>query len=180
MVVIDKIPGETVRQGFLEEFVYRAIRDKLPAHQVPLFTVAYYTGIRAGELLNPKWEYVDFFGEIPLIKIPGEVAKTGKPRTIPLYHPEMIETVKFAYQARNPSCPWMFQFRGKRLRDYRQGWEDARAAAGYPNVLFHDATHSGAKHGTGWRPPNRCQTDIGSPHGVRLPEVRHRERTRGV
>jgi hypothetical protein len=99
-------------------------------------------------LLNLKWEYVDFFGEIPLIKIPGEVAKTRKPRTIPLYHPEMVETLKFAYQARNPSCPWIFQFRGKRLKDYRQGWEDARAAGRLPQRTFsRHATHRGPKHG---------------------------------
>jgi integrase len=143
---IDKIPGENVRQGFLEEHVYCAIRAKLPPHQVPLFTVAYYTGIRAGELLNLKWQYIDFFAAIPLIKIPGQVTKNGKPRTIPLYCPEMVETLKFAYQTRNVDCPWMFQFKDKKLKSYRQGWRDACVAAGYPDVLFHDTRRTAVRN----------------------------------
>ncbi len=123
---IEKLPGETVRQGFLEEATYSDFRAQLPPHQVPLFTTAYYTGIRAGELLFLLWQYVDFMAEIPLIKIPGEVTKNGKPRTIPLYHPDMLETLKFAYQTREARCPYIFQFRGRRLKSYRSAFERAR------------------------------------------------------
>jgi integrase len=118
--------GRTVRQGFLEEATYSDFRAPVPTHQVPLFTTAYYTGIRAGELLFLLWQYVDFMAEIPLIKIPGEVTKNGKPRTIPLYHPDMLEVLKFAYQTREPRCPYIFQFRGRRLKSYRTAFERAR------------------------------------------------------
>ena len=102
------------------------MRAKLPSYQVPLFTIAYYTGIRAGELLSLEWQCVDFLTEIPLIKIPGALAKNRKPRTIPLYHPEMVEVLKFAYQTREPRCPYIFQIRGRRLKSYRTAFENAR------------------------------------------------------
>lgn len=145
-ISIDKLPGENVRQGFLEEVAYRAIRSHLPAHQVPFFTLGYYTGIRAGELLSLQWRFVDFTSATPLIKIPGDVTKNGKPRTVPIFHPEMMEALKQAFESRDPACPYIFQYRGKRLRDYREGWDAARIAAGYPEALFHDTRRTAIRN----------------------------------
>jgi hypothetical protein len=40
----------------------------------------------------------------------------------------------------------MFQFRGQKLKSYRQGWKDARVAAGYSNVLFHDTRRTAVRN----------------------------------
>jgi hypothetical protein len=52
----------------------------------------------------------------PIIKIPGEVTKSGDPHTIPIYHPDMRAMVEMALATRNPECPYLFQYQGHRLK----------------------------------------------------------------
>jgi len=81
----------------------------------------------------------------PIIKIPGKYTKNKKPHTIPLYHPELRAMVAAARTHRNPDCPFLFQHRGKQLKDMRSGFEKARKDVGLDGtvdgvgkVIFHD------------------------------------------
>jgi hypothetical protein len=47
---------ENARQGFLSDQQYAKLRDILPDYLRPLFVVAYFTGVRLGELLAWTWE----------------------------------------------------------------------------------------------------------------------------
>lgn len=145
-VITDPLPKyralkeDNVREGFVEEEVYRAMLANLPSHQQMLFCFARYLGIRKGELLEFRWEWLlPFWREDePIIKIPGRYCKSGKPHTVPIYHPEMKMFVEMALAARDPKCPYVFQFRGKQLKNTRTGWDKARQAAGVPDLIFHD------------------------------------------
>ena len=112
----------------------------LPRHQHMLFAFGYYLGIRKGELLELKWEWLlpYWTEDEPIIKIPGDCTKSGDPHTIPLYHPDLRALVEMALAERDPACPWLFQYRGERLRNIRSGFEAARIAAGVPKLIFHD------------------------------------------
>lgn len=85
------------------------------------------------EWLLPYWKQ-----SMPIVKIPGKYCKNKRPHTIPLYHPEMRAMVEFAMAARNPQCPFVFQYFGRPLRNVRTGFEAARKAAGTEGIIFHD------------------------------------------
>ena len=104
-----------------------------------LFCCAYHLGIRKGELLKLRWEWLlPYWTEAkPIIKIPGQYCKNGKPHTIPIYG-DMLAFFQMAIAERDPACPYLFQYRGRRLKSIRSGWEAAREKAGVPEVLFHD------------------------------------------
>ena len=50
------------RSGFLEPEDFPRLRLALPEHMRPVMTLAYYTGMRSGEVLNLKWPNVDLLG----------------------------------------------------------------------------------------------------------------------
>jgi integrase len=137
---IKRLKENNVRQGFVEREVYSAMLRCLPRHQQMLFCFGYYLGIRKGELLEFRWDWLlpYWHEEEPIIKIPGEFCKSGEPHTIPIYHPDMRAFVQMALAERNPKCPYLFQYRGKRLKNMRTGWEAARIEAGVPKLIFHD------------------------------------------
>jgi integrase len=115
-----------------------------------LWCFAYRTGVRKGELLKILWEWLLPYRkqEEPYILVPGfdskgnRITKSGKPHVISLYHPEMRAFVEMALANRNPDCPYLFQYRGKRLKDIRTGFEQARRHAKLGDVIFHDTRRS--------------------------------------
>ncbi len=136
-----------VRKGFIERDVYLTTLRCLPPHQQMLFCFGYYLGVRRGELLELRWDWLlPYWRETePIIKIPGEVTKSGEPHTIPIYHPDMRAFVEMALANRKSECPYLFQYQGHRLKNPRTGWEKARAAAGVPKLLFHDTRRTAVR-----------------------------------
>lgn len=147
MPAIKLLKENNVRKGFIDHQVYRRVLLHLPKHQHMLFCFGYYLGIRIGELLEFRWEWLlPYWNEPePIIKIPGEVTKSGDPHTIPIYHPDMRAMVEMALATRNPECPYLFQYQGRRLKNPRTGWEKARKAAGVPKLLFHDTRRTAVR-----------------------------------
>lgn len=140
------LPENNTRTGFIEDEAYYAILRKLPEHQQMLWCFARRLGVRKGELLKIRLEWLLPYWHLeePFIKIPGfdgegnRITKSGKPHTIPLYHPELRAFVEMALAKRDPNCPYLFQYRGRRLKNVRTGFEKACREVGYPSVIFHD------------------------------------------
>ena len=150
---IELLPENNVRTGFVDEAAYQLILQQLPAHQKMLWAFAYRLGVRKGELLKIrlKWLLPYWHLEEPYIKIPGydeqghRITKSGKPHTIPVHHPELRTYVALALSQRDPKCPWLFQYRGKRLKNVRTGFENAREAAGLDGLIFHDTRRTAVR-----------------------------------
>jgi integrase len=143
-----KLPEDNVRQGFVEQDIYRRLLQHLAAHLQMLWCFAYYLGIRKGELLKFRWDWLLPYWKqkMPIVKIPGKYCKNKKPHTIPIYHPEMCAMVEPAMAHRNPECPYLFQYRGRQLKNFRTGFENAREAAGIPAVIFHDTRRTAVRN----------------------------------
>jgi integrase len=139
--------SDNVRQGFIEYDTYLRIMRNLPTHQHMLWCFAYHLGIRKGELLKLRWEWLLPYWneEKPIIKVPGELCKNKKPHTIPIYG-DMVHFVEMAIAERDPNCPWLFQYRGRRLKNVRQGFDGAREAAKLPKLLFHDTRRTAIRN----------------------------------
>lgn len=148
-----------IRTGTIPEDHYYAILRGMPPHSQPVWCVAYRTGVRKGEVLKlqtawllPHWEKPEPYIEIPGFDAHGyRITKSGQPHVIPLWHPEMRSMIAMvlADPTRNPRCPYLFQYCGKRMRSIRTGFEKARRAAGLDGekegvgkVIFHDTRRS--------------------------------------
>jgi integrase len=67
---------------------------------------------------------------------PGET-KNREGRTIYL-EPELLEMMKDLHRKRRLDCPYVFHFRGRKIRDFRVVWRKACGKAGVPGMVFHD------------------------------------------
>ncbi len=140
IVVFEKLEENPPRQGIVDESTYQLMVVELPDHVKAPWCFAYYTGVRSGELLKLRWEWLDWNEWV--IRVPGwygkeRMTKNGETHVIPIYL-EMREFVKMMYPARNPDCSYIFQRDGKRIRSFRGAFESTRKRLGLPELLFHD------------------------------------------
>lgn len=115
-----------VRQGFLSDEQYAALRDALPRELQPLFVCDYLTGIRKGELLAITWDQVDF--EQGVIYLPADTTKGKDGRNVPIVAGDMERLLREAKQERDDhwaKSPWVFNRQGTRLKDFRGSWDSA-------------------------------------------------------
>jgi integrase len=80
-----------VRKGFLEHYVYKRLRDVLPAGVQLLFVVAYHVGCWCGELLKIRWFQVDLSAR--RIRLEPGTTKNKQGRTLPIFG-EMVEWLR--------------------------------------------------------------------------------------
>jgi integrase len=137
----------TVRQGFLGDKQYAALRDALPEELKPLFVTAYNVGTRKGELLLAEWDWVDF--ERGRISLPPHVTKTKTGRILPIVPGDMRKLLVASKRDRDknfPRCKWVFHRSGEQIIDFRGGWENAVKAAGVPDLTFHDLRRTAVRN----------------------------------
>jgi integrase len=144
---IPKLKEDNVREGFLENHQYRTILGFLPPPLQPVFVVAYHLGMRKGELLKIRSDWVDL--EAGLIFVNGRVTKNGKPKTAPIYG-EMRAWLDMALtrsKLNSPNGKYLFIWDdGKPIRDFRGSWEKACELAGLPGLFFHDLRRTAVRN----------------------------------
>lgn len=136
-----------VRQGFFTEDEYKVLRGILPDHvKVPLI-IAYWTGMRTGEVLRLQWNQLDF--ERGLLRLEPGTTKNNQGRLVPLIK-EVIEALwqwKQETLRHYPTCAWVCHYRGERLRQIpRKRWEKACDRAGLKVKLFHDLRRTAVRN----------------------------------
>ena len=65
---------------FIEDEWYRPLTKALSEPLRSAFILCYHTGMRVHEMLRLRWEYVDLAKRV--VVLPGEITKTGDPRTV--------------------------------------------------------------------------------------------------
>jgi integrase len=135
-----------VRRGFIEPEQYRAILAELPADIAPIVTIDYHIGCRKSELLELQWDQVDLLHG--RIRFWSGTTKNDKGRTAPIFG-EMRPTLQALLSERNekwPKCRWVFSRQGKRIKDFRESWDEAAKRAGCEGSLFHDLRRSAVRN----------------------------------
>jgi integrase len=143
---IPSLEEDNVRTGFLGHTEYLTLRDALPDELKTLLVVAYYTGVRRGELMGLKWRQVDLVAK--RIRLDPGTTKNKEGRFLPVYG-EMLSWLEMAQAMRNekyPQCEWVFRRGGERILNFRKAWETARKAAGLPEILVHDLRRTAARN----------------------------------
>jgi integrase len=109
--------------------------------------MAYWTGMRAGEILKLQWTQVDI--ERGLLRLEPGTTKNNRGRLIPLVK-EVTEALwqwKQHMLHRYPYRPWVCHYRGKRLLAVpTKSWKKACEQVGFKEKLFHDLRRTGVRN----------------------------------
>ncbi|MGH9625118.1 MAG: site-specific integrase, partial [Bryobacteraceae bacterium] len=148
---------DNVREGFLEHKQYAILRDELPGHQKLILVIGYHFGMRRGEILNLRWDQVDWDGNV--IRLEKRQTKGKKARVAPLYG-ELRAWLEMAYAARDPECSSIVSWRGHGISEVKTAWQKARVRAGVPDLLIHDLRRTAARNMIRAGVPERQVLDI--------------------
>jgi integrase len=144
-IYIQMLHEDNVRQGFIEESQYTALRNALPDWLKAMLVVGYRCGPRFGELTSLERTQVDW-GAME-IRVYGKQTKSKRPHTMPIYD-DMIEWLRWQ-EARTPKdCKYVFHLDGEQIRDhvFYPAWNEACNAAGLPGLHFHDLRRSAVRN----------------------------------
>jgi len=127
-----------VRSGFFTHEEFLAVRGALPDYAQVAVSIAYYTGMRIGEILGLQWSQVDLVeGKISLTPLQ---TKTETPRVVymvPDLNRVLVEA-KRRMDATHSGCPWVCQRDGKRVQEMKKSWRKACRRLGLEGRLIHD------------------------------------------
>jgi len=128
--------GQALRQGL-------AAQTETP-HMVAAIQLLLLTGARVSEILNSRWEWVDW--DKRLIRLPD--SKTGAK---PIYLSEMairvLESLRSLPQASANPFIIAGRIEGRPLDNLRKPWRRVREVAGIGDVRLHDLRHTAASIG---------------------------------
>jgi integrase len=135
------VAGSNARDRTLTLDEYQRILISASAHLKPMVIVAFHTGMRQGELLKLKWSYID--REKGFIRLPAEITKENKPKSIPINHhvKEVLDSIPRALHHDS-----VFTYHGRAIgAKIRNAFKGACGRAGIPygtktenGVRFHD------------------------------------------
>jgi integrase len=144
---IPKLKEDNVREGFLEPPQYRMILDGLAEPVKPVFVLGYHLGMRTGELLALKRDWVDLAEG--LIYVNGRVTKNRKAKTAPIYGDmaAWLEMLLARCKMQSPNGKFLFIWEnGRPIKDFRGSWDNACESAGIPGLLFHDLRRTAVRN----------------------------------
>ena len=141
VAIMPKIPMlklNNARSGYFEHDEFLALRGALPDHVKTPATLGYYTGMRAGRILNLKWDQVDL--KEGKLLLSSQQTKNKRPRLLYL-DTQLSKWLIMAKEIRDrhyPHCPWVCSRNGGRLQSFRRSWKTALKRIGLKGMLFHD------------------------------------------
>jgi site-specific recombinase XerD len=111
-----------------------------------IFTMAFYTGMRLGELLNMKWNWIDFTQNIITIKNSNQfISKNKRERIIPI-HQKVKSILQARFQLGKPENNLVFyKYEDVKLNEdfvSKQFKKAVRAAKLNDKIHFHTLRHS--------------------------------------
>lgn len=134
---------DNARQGFLEDGQYQSVLEALPDVGLKaLFVVAFFTGIRRGELLAIRLDQVDL--ERGFIVLKAEETKGGEARSVPIFEGDMDNFVRLAISESRDG--YLFTREGRRIKNFRAAWEKACEQAKCPGLMFHSMRRTAVRN----------------------------------
>jgi integrase len=140
---IEMLNEDNVREGFLEHDQYLALLRELPDHQRLILVIGYHLGMRRGEILNLRWDQIDWAEN--LVRLEKKQTKGKQARVAPLYG-DLRSFIEIAYDGRAADCPFVISWKGQGIKDSKTAWIAARERAGVPNLLVHDLRRTAVRN----------------------------------
>lgn len=151
--VIPTFKENNRRKGFFEEIEFRKVLSYLPDYVKPIAVLAYFTGMRLGELLSLKWEQVN----VITCCVRLEETKNGDPREIHYGENPELKTVIDSQWERKLEVETktkkkiehlFFKFsNAKPIQDFRVAWNNACEKAEIKGKrIFHDLRRTAVRN----------------------------------
>ncbi|MCL5029235.1 MAG: site-specific integrase [Bacteroidetes bacterium] len=112
-----------------------------------IFTVGFYTGLRLGELINMKWNWIDFFQNHITVKCSDDfITKSKKERIVPMS--EKVKTIlinRFNLAVHQPGEVVFYRIKGRKLHQEtisKQFKDSVRKSNLNEKIHFHSLRHS--------------------------------------
>jgi len=105
--------------------------------------IGYHLGLRRGEILNLRWDQVDWRHNV--IRLEARQTKNKRARVAPLYG-ELRAWLEMAVAKREKDCPFLVSYRGHGISEVKTAWQTARRKASLPNALIHDLRRTAVRN----------------------------------
>jgi integrase len=129
-----------IRSGFFEHEDFLALRGALPDYAQVAVTLAYYSGMRMGEVYSLNWNQVNWTEGKLYLK--AQETKTDTPRV--LYLTGDLLRVLTAWKQRCdqkwPQCPWICHRGAIRLESLKHSWRKACERVGLGKMVEIEGT----------------------------------------
>ena len=131
-----------VRKGFFELEQFQAVRRKLSEDVQPHVKFTYITGWRIrSEVRFLQWLQVDF--QAGRVRLEPVTTKNQEGRVFPMTVElrALLESQKAkadALRKKGIICPYVFNRKGRPIKEFRRTWKKACIAAGVPGRIPHD------------------------------------------
>lgn len=113
-----KEPAENIK--YLKDWtIAQKIIDNAAPHLKPIIYTALYTGMRLGNILNLKWENIDFSSGRITIKVKDRTKDGGKNLSIP-----MIDKLATILEAQPHINDYVFNYNGKPIDSIKSSWRN--------------------------------------------------------
>ncbi|MFC1876681.1 tyrosine-type recombinase/integrase [Thermodesulfobacteriota bacterium] len=141
------VSGSDVRDRILSKDEFEALVEHSRNYLKGMVIMAYYTGMRRGEILALTWGHVDL--EARVIRLEATDTKSGKPREVPVCE-ELHKYLDSIKKKRAGKHKHVFLYRGKPIKgDVRASLKIACQKAGISygrfvknGFIFHDLRHT--------------------------------------
>jgi integrase len=158
---IPMLKESNIRKGFFEEIEFRRLLTVLPEYLRPVALFAYEIGWRKEEILKLKWDRIDLVRGCVRLE-PGE-SKGGEGRTVYLSMELKNELIKLWVSHKSE---FVFTYRGKPIKDFKESWVVATEKVGLKGKLFHDFRRTAIRNMVRQGTPERVAMEI-SGHKTR-------------
>jgi len=143
---IQFIKENNIRTGFFEHDEYLSLRGASPDHLKVIITIAYYTGMRAGEILNLQWDHMDWEQDMICLDPGSTKNNEGRMIPIPMELKEVLERWWKQTKDKYPSCNWICHYKGEKYTYYKRAWKTACKLVGLEGKLLHDFRRSAIRN----------------------------------
>jgi len=140
MAAVERLREHNVQDRVLSSEEFQRLLDALPSSLHLVVIMAYYTGMRRGEVLNLRWNQIDL--SKGLIRLEGIDTKTQTGRLVPL-NVTLTPLLKDAMQSPVQCAPGhIFHRNGEPIESIRSAFDKACREAGLTNFHIHDLRHT--------------------------------------
>ncbi len=105
--------------------------------------MAYFTGVRLGELKAIQWDQVDW--DQGFITLDSEHTKTGYARAVPILEGDMQQWLWWSKENAEGG-DFVFHHGGAPIKEFRKAWKNACELAGVPELKFHDLRRTAVRN----------------------------------
>jgi integrase len=140
-------PGSLVREGFIEDALYRKILESLPDALKPIFVVAYHLPLQKQELLSLRRDQVDLPKKRLFLN--RQATKSDESKTAPIYGDmsAWLDILLTKCQTISTDGKYLFtNDRGNRIAQFRKPWNNACQLAGISGLLFRDLRRTATRN----------------------------------